>query len=131
MENLNPKHQAYAILRNTGINQATASKMLGFTNANGCLIDKKLNKQFDLTSNKSVKLASQAHKKILDIFVHPDKQTNDSIIDIKGSDVTKAIDRVYDRVQPVKRSEDHVSMSFIQINLDSYTGQNVKDNVDK
>ena len=93
--------------------------MLGFSRFNGSLIDKKLNKEYDLTSTKSLKLASLAHKKILGIFVHPDKVQNNSPIDLKGSDVTKAIDRVYDRVQPVKRSEDvGAHISFIQINID-------------
>ena len=118
--NLSPNHIAYAILRDKGFNNSDASEMLKFSRANGSIIDRKLNKRYDITTNKALKLASKAHEKILGCFVHPDKIKNDSTIDLKGSDVTKAIDRVYDRVQPVKRDQAPSSVSFIQINLEAY-----------
>lgn len=115
-----PNHLAYAVLRSQGFNNQDASKMLKMTPSNGSRIDQKINKKYDLTSLGNVKLAVKAHRKILNLFLNPNKVKNDSGIEIKGADISKAIDRSVDRHQPIKRSEDHSSISFIQINLDSY-----------
>lgn len=113
------RYQAFEILRQSGLNQSEASKALGVTNGRGCQIEKKLKSRDDLTSSKMVKLAGKAHRMILGHFTDPSHNPLKSQIDIKGSDVTKAIDRTYDRVQPVKRSDDRPSsITFIQVNLD-------------
>jgi len=116
---LTPKQEAYAILRRQGFNNSDVSKMLGFTPANGCLTDKKLKKQYDLTSPSQVKLAAKAHKKLIQGFLDPDNTKLP--IELKGSDVNRCIDRVYDRAQPVRTEvQGPVNISFTQINIEEY-----------
>ncbi len=114
---LSPRHQGFIALRTQGFNQAETARMLGYSKANATHLEHKLKPKDDLTTSSMVRLASKAHKIILGSFVNPDKIQ--SPIELKGADVSKAIDRVYDRVQPVKREESGPShVTFISINLD-------------
>lgn len=115
------KYEVVKVLQDNGLRNGEISKALNLTTGRVSQISKQLNKNQDLTSNKNVSLATKAHRMILGHFTHPEKVKLNSSIEIKGSDVTKAIDRVYDRAQPVKRSEDvSTNISFIQINMDGY-----------
>ncbi len=116
---IKPKDEAYAILRAHGLNNADVSKMLSVTPARGCQINNKLNRKYDLTSPSNIKLAARAHKKLMAGFLDP--ENNKLPIDLKGSDVNRCIDRVYDRAQPVHDEvSGPVNISFTQINIDNY-----------
>ncbi len=118
---LSPKQEAFKILRESGLNQVEASKALGITKSRGCQIQKKLNSSEDLTSKTNIRLAAKAHKKILSHFVDPNKNPLESSIYIKGSDVSKAVDRVYDRVQPIRGQDaGSTNISFYEINIEAY-----------
>ncbi len=118
------KYEAFEILKANGLNQSDAARAIGLSKSSGTLISKKLNSlspRYDLTSKNSVKLAAKAHRKILGCFVDPNKNINDSSIDIKGSDVTKAIDRVYDRVQPTIQRNLNVNLNLDHpVDLEKY-----------
>jgi len=121
-------HIAYQVLRSQGFNNSEASKALKFTPANGSILNQKLKSKYDLTNNQFVKLASNVVKNVLKgtpIEVrHTDLDKSGELVEIikdihpKHSEKLQAAQMVYDRVQPLKRSEDHVSYSFIQINID-------------
>ena len=120
-QNLPIRYQAFNILREAGFNKAETAKALKYSPANATILDRKLKPFDDLTSSKMVRLASKAHRMILGHFTNPDANPLKSQIDIKGSDVTKAIDRTYDRVQPIKRGDDRpASITIIQVNIDGY-----------
>lgn len=116
------KYEIVKLLKENNYTHDEVCKGLDISKGRVSQIINKLNKNQDLTSNKNVSLATKAHRMILGHFTHPEKVKLNSSIEIKGSDVTKAIDRVYDRAQPTKRSENDVStnISFIQINMDGY-----------
>ena len=117
-QNISIKDIGVRILRDAGLTQAQTAQVIDRTRDRVNQIVRKLPKGYDLMSIKSIRLASQAHKKILDVFLG--HQANESPIEIKGADVTKAIDRVYDRVQPTRGSESsNTAITFIQVNLDS------------
>ncbi len=111
--------RAFDILRKAGLNQAEASRALGLCRASGTKIER-IRKKYDLTTNKFVKQAAKAHTKLLDAFLHP--ESTPIPIDLKGSDVNRAIDRVYERAEPVKKDSEtgDTSISFLQINLNDY-----------
>jgi hypothetical protein len=115
------KYEMVRVLKENGYTHREVGKGLDLTKGRISQIVRKLNQNQDLTSPKNVNLASKAHRLILGHFVNPDKVKLKSSIDIKGSDVTKAIDRSYDRFQPIKREADvSTNISFIQINIDGY-----------
>ncbi len=116
---IKPKEEAYAILRSRGLTNSDVSQMLDITRGRGSQIDKKLNRRYDLTSPSNIKLAARAHKKLMNGFLDPDN--NKLPIDLKGSDVNRCIDRVYDRAQPVNnQASGSVNLSFTQINIEEY-----------
>ena len=115
------RYRAFAALRQGGFTQAAAARVLGLCRASGTKIERKLGGRYDLTSSKHVKQAVRAHEKLINAFLHPEK--NDIPIDLKGTDVNKAIDRVVDRAQPLPgKGENDLPepVQFIQINLDAY-----------
>jgi hypothetical protein len=113
------KHQAFAALKENGLSTTDICKALNYSRSNGTLIDRKLAKAHDLTSSINVSQAAKAHKRILQAFLHPDKVNIP--IELKGSDVSRAIDRVYDRAQPVKAQEaGAVNNTWIQVNLGEF-----------
>lgn len=116
---ITPRVEAYAMLREKGLNNSDVSKMLGMVPSNGHAIQTKLKRQYDLTSPTNIKLANKAHKKLIQGFLDPDK--NKLPIDLKGSDVNRCIDRVYDRAQPVhSEAQGPINISFTQINIEEY-----------
>lgn len=116
------KYEVVKILEDSGLRNKEICKALNLTTGRVSQISKELSKNQDLTSKPNVTLASKAHRLILGHFTNPDKVKLNSTIDIKGSDVTKCIDRVYDRVQSIKRSDDvgNTNISFIEININGY-----------
>lgn len=121
-------HIAYSVLRSQGFNQKEASQALKMTPSNGCRIDAKINHKYDLTNSNFIKLASNVVKNVLKgtptEVRHTDLDKNGNLVEIikdihpKHSEKLQAASMVYDRAQPVKRSEAEVNISFIQINLE-------------
>lgn len=116
------KYEAFQILRENGLNQSDAAKALGYSKGSGTLISRKLNQKDDLLSKRSVSLAAKAHRLILGSFVDPEKVKLKSSIELKGSDINKAIDRVYDRAQPlIQRSLNlNANVDFHPVALEDY-----------
>ena len=115
------RYRAFAVLRQGGFTQAAAARVLGLCRASGTKIERKLGGRYDLTSSKHVKQAVRAHEKLINAFLHPEK--SEIPIDLKGTDVNKAIDRVVDRAQPLPgKGENDLpeSVTFIQINLEAF-----------
>jgi transcriptional regulator with XRE-family HTH domain len=105
-EILSARQEGYALLRQSGLTQADAARVLGVTRARTTQLEKKINRQHDLTSPRFIRLAANAQKFMLQAFVEPDKlpeqlRGDKFPISLKGSDINACIDRVYDRAQPV------------------------------
>lgn len=92
---IGPKYQAYNIMRENGMRPGEASKALGMSYGYGYDLEKRIDKRYDLTSAKFIKLASKAVKNLVQA------QPFGSIEKVKDSTALQAAQMVYDRVQPV------------------------------
>ena len=100
---IGPKYEAFAVLTENGLTKENAAQALGYNKKYGYRIAK----QYDLTSRKYIKLASEATKNILS------GQPWGAIKDIKGSTALAAAQMVYDRVQPAIKQ-----VQSLNVNLD-------------
>jgi len=92
---IGPKYEAFDILRQQGLSQNRAAQAIGLSKQSGSLIARKLDRKYDLTSKKYIKLASDRLKNILKCEPY-------GVMDkIKDSTVLQAAQMVYDRVQPL------------------------------
>ena len=113
-----PKHEGYLVLREQGFNQKEASQMVGFTPSNGCLLDRKLNPKYDLTSDKFTRLASKAVKSLIQ------GKAFGEIEKVKDSTALAAASMVYDRVQPIRGSDSSINPQIaIQVNVYEANGK--------
>jgi hypothetical protein len=113
---LTPRQQGYGLLRVMGVQQVQAPRMCGYGKGMSSYLEKKLQRKYDLTSKRFVKLAAFALERILK------GETWGAIEKIKDSTVVTAIQTVYDRAQPKQEtSVEKEQYSFIQINLDAMT----------
>jgi len=129
---IGPKYEAFEILRENGLNPGRAAQALGMAKQSGYEIAKQLDKRYDLTSKKYIKLASQVIKNTLSgdarldpkTLVTKDGQIVD-YIDKTYPSVTNQIavaQMVYDRVQPlIQRSINlNASIDIHPVNLKEF-----------
>lgn len=93
-ERLQAKYAVIGAALDAGIGQTAIAEGLKMPRSSVNHIARALDKKYDLTSQMYVKLAAKAQKLLLEGKPVGEMQT------VKGSDVSAAIDRVYDRVQP-------------------------------
>lgn len=109
---LPPKQQAFVLLKENNITTKEAAQMLGYNHSYARQIAPKIAK-YSLTNKKMVKSAHVAVKNILE------GKPWGSIDKVKDSSALAAAGMVYDRLEPVKRSDSETTnISFTQINLD-------------
>ena len=94
------KYEAYVILRAAGVPQTRAARVLGLSKAWSSKIGRSLDKRYDLTNSKFLKLASKAIENILK------GQTFGEVESIKGANVVAAAQMVFDRAEPITQKLD-------------------------
>ncbi len=129
---IGPKYEAFQILRENGLNPGRAAQALGMTKTNGYLIENRINKKYDITGEKYVKLASKLVKNVLSGKAREDQKVEVT----KDGQVVEYIDKsypshtnqiavaqmVYDRVQPlIQRSINlNASIDFHPVDLSEF-----------
>lgn len=117
ISNLPEKQQAYALLRENGLNTAQAAKALGYCESSAYQLNHKL-KKYSLTNPKMVSSASKVVKNILE------GKTFGAVDKIKDSTALQAAQMVYDRIEPTKQANTgDTNITFMQINLGESNGQ--------
>ncbi len=128
---IGPKYEAFAHLREDGMTSGQAALALGMSRQNGYLIEKRIDKRYDLTNKTFIKLASKVVKNILSgeptevkkEVIGKDGQVVEITDKIYPTHPVKlqAAGMIYDRYQPVKGNDTGVSnISFIQINIEDF-----------
>lgn len=111
ISDLPEKQQAFLLLKENGLTNREAGKVLGYTEGTARVVSSKINK-YSLMNKKMVQSAHGAVKNILE------GKTWGSIDKIKDSTAMQAAQMVYDRTEPVKKMEvGDTNISFTQINL--------------
>ena len=98
-ERMSARHIAVMALRDAGVANDEIAKTLGITKTYPSKIAGKLQKRYDLTSSKYLKLASHAVKTTLQ------GKTIGDVDKITTGNVMEAAAMVYDRAQPIKRED--------------------------
>ncbi len=128
---IGPRYEAFDLLRQQGLSQNRAAQAIGLSPQSGTLIQRKLDRRYDLTNKTFIKLASKVVKNILS------GEPTEIKKDVVGKDgqVVEITERIYpshpvrleaakmsyDRYQPVKGNDTGVSnISFIQINIEDF-----------
>lgn len=113
---IGPKYEAFQVLRENGLKPGDASKALGMTRQYGYQLEKRIDKRYDLTSKKYIKLASNAVKNLLKA------QPFGTIEKVKDSTALQAAQMVYDRFQPlIQRSINlNASLDIHPVDISKY-----------
>jgi hypothetical protein len=111
-DNMKPRYAVLQAALDAGIKQCDIATAFGRTRGAVSIATKKLNRKYDLTSEKYVKLAGHAVKNILE------GKTWGTIDKIKDSTALSASQMVYDRAQPIKITDTvNNTNTFVQFNL--------------
>ena len=129
---IGPKYEAFQILRDNGLNPGRAAQALGMAKQSGYEINKQLDKRYDLTSKKYIKLASKVIKNVLAGEAREDQKVSVT----KDGQIVDYIDKsypshtnqiavaqmIYDRVQPlIQRSINiNASLDIHPVDLSDY-----------
>ncbi len=128
---IGPRYEAFDLLRQQGLSQNRAAQAIGLSPQSGTLIQRKLDRRYDLTNKTFIKLASKVVKNILSgeptevkkEVIGKDGQVVEITDKIYPTHPVKlqAAGMIYDRYQPVKGNDTGVSnISFIQINIEDF-----------
>jgi hypothetical protein len=102
---LEAKYAVIGAAIDAGIGQPAIAKGLGMARSTVNHIARALDKKYDLTSTKYVKLAAQAVKSTLQ------GKTIGDVDKITTGNVMEAAAMIYDRVQPIKRDSDNLQLA--------------------
>jgi predicted transcriptional regulator len=108
---IGPRYEAIAILERNDFTVDKIARALDVSKRTVTRVKNHVLGKYDLTNKNMVSLAGKAHKAILQAAIEPDKLKQPLPFNIKGADVTAAIDRVYERVQPVIRQNLNLNAS--------------------
>jgi hypothetical protein len=106
-ERLEAKYEVIDACLQAGIKQSAIAEAIGYTRGNITHVKNALNKKYDLTSTKYIKLAAHAVKSTLQ------GKTIGDVDKITTGNVMDAAAMVYDRVQPIKRDSDNLQAAPI------------------
>ena len=112
-ERLQEKYAIIDTCIRDGMQKSEIARGLRMSPSSVTRVAQKINSKYDIAGKSFVKLAAQAHKMVLQAASGSLKEGTDLPFVLKGSDVSAAIDRTYDRYQPkVTRTEN------LNVNLD-------------
>jgi hypothetical protein len=128
---LPPKQAAFALLKETGLTNTDAAKVLGYSNGTARVISSKINK-LSLTHPKMVKSAARVIKDVLDLKPIEIERTSvtksgqvveytDNIYPTHTNALTAAA-MVYDRVEPaIKQTANlNINCDISPVDLEAY-----------
>ena len=103
------KQQIIAVLDQEGFTPPEIAKGLNITQQRVSQVKSKFKKSGIIRNIKDYKNAVKAHRKIVNAFLDPDKESLP--FTLKGSDVNTCIDRIFDRFDPVVRQSMNLNVN--------------------
>ena len=114
------KYDAIQVLSAAGFNNAAIAKAFGNDRSNITVAKRNMQRNPSLKDAKRIRAALKAHDTILKAATNS-KAKDKLQFELRGADVTKAIDRVMDRVEPTKQEQSGGNtFQFFSINLSAY-----------